>query len=68
MKIGDAVLACRKRRALTQRQLAEKAGMQHGNICRIERGNCEPRPTTLHRLAQALGISVDDLQRGKVPR
>ena len=68
MKIGDAVLAWRKRRAWTQRQLAEKAGMQHGNICRIERGNCEPRPTTIHRLAEALDVTVEELQRGKVGR
>jgi len=46
---------------LTQRELAEKAGMTQATIARLETGQTKARPTTTRRLAQALGIEPKEL-------
>jgi transcriptional regulator with XRE-family HTH domain len=40
---------------LTQTELAEKTGIDQGDISRIERGSIYPNEKTLLRLADALG-------------
>lgn len=52
----------RRRAALTQIELAEKAGVGIATIARIETGEIEePRVSTLRKLAGALGIEPRDL-------
>ncbi len=52
----------RRRAALTQEELAEKAGVGVATIARIEGGKMEePRVSTLRKLAKALGIEPRDL-------
>jgi transcriptional regulator with XRE-family HTH domain len=51
----------RTRRALTQQELADKAGTTKANISRIETGQQTPRPATVRKLAEALGIRTDQL-------
>ncbi len=52
----------RRRAALTQGELAEKAGVGITTIVRIETGEItEPRVSTLRKLAGALGIEPRDL-------
>ncbi len=52
----------RRRAALTQEELAEKAGVGIATIARIEGGRMEePRVSTLRKLAKALGIEPRDL-------
>lgn len=51
----------RKRRLLTQRELAERAGMTEATINRIERGVHEPRISTVRRLAAALDVDPEEL-------
>ncbi len=52
----------RRRAALTQEELAEKAGVGVATIARIEGGKMEePRVSTLRKLAGALGIEPRDL-------
>jgi transcriptional regulator with XRE-family HTH domain len=46
--------------ALTQEQLAEKAGLQRPTITRLERGG-EARPGTIRKLADALRCEPRDL-------
>ena len=48
----------RQRLALTQRQLAARAGMGQGTVSKLERG---AYPQTLQKLALALGVSSADL-------
>ena len=66
----------RERRALTQQQLADKAGINRVTIARLETGADQPFPTTIRKLADALGVdsealceptkaSIDDL-KGKI--
>jgi transcriptional regulator with XRE-family HTH domain len=51
----------RQRKALTQQQLAEKAGVNRVTIARIEGGKDEPFPTTLRKVADALGVDPAEL-------
>lgn len=51
----------RERRALTQQELADKAGITRVALQRIESGLAEPRPPTVRRLAEALRVELDDL-------
>ena len=51
----------RERKALTQRELAEKAGINRVTITRIENGYDQPFPATVRKLADALGVRPEDL-------
>jgi transcriptional regulator with XRE-family HTH domain len=52
----------RRRAGLTQRELAERAGVGINTIVRIETGGItEPRVSTLRKLAHALGMDTRDL-------
>lgn len=51
----------RDRAAMTQRELGTKAGVSYVQISRIENGEVEPRPSTIRRLAQALGVEPAEL-------
>jgi transcriptional regulator with XRE-family HTH domain len=49
------LIALRKRRGLTLRQLSTRAGIQQSEISRIEGGRADPRAALLAALARALG-------------
>jgi transcriptional regulator with XRE-family HTH domain len=51
----------RERSALTQFELAERAGLSKGAILKIEAGRSEPRPATIRKLAEALGVQPTQL-------
>lgn len=56
----------RRARGLTQAELAEASGVERSHLAKIERGEVgEPRPDTLRRLAEALGVEVLDLLFGE---
>ncbi len=59
--IGEEVKMWRMRRAMTQTELAEKAGVGINTIVRIERNQTEPRPPTIRKLAEALEIDPKEL-------
>jgi len=48
----------RLERAMTQADLAKAAGVTAGTIVRLERGARPPYPTTIRKLAAALGVDV----------
>lgn len=50
----------RERRALTQNQLAEKAGVSRATVVRLEKGYSAV-PPTLRKLADALGVDPAEL-------
>lgn len=54
------LLRQRQRAALTQEQLAARAGVQRPTITRLENGG-EARPTTVRKLADALGCEPREL-------
>jgi len=60
--IGEKIKHWRQKKGLTQNQLAEKAGLTIATIGRIEAGIRQgTNITTLQRIAEALGISLDKL-------
>ena len=54
--IGEKLRDLRLRRAMSQRKLAETAGMSQRAIVDLETDRREPRPSTLGKLANALGV------------
>ena len=61
---GDRLVALRKTTGFTQQELAQKLGVSRRMIAYYE-GETEHPPTTiLPRLAQALGVSADELLNG----
>jgi transcriptional regulator with XRE-family HTH domain len=59
--IAEAVREWRRVRGLSQRALAERAGVGYVIIARLELNQTDPRLSTLERLAEALGVSVPEL-------
>ena len=51
----------RERKFLSQQELADLAGTTKANISRIERGDQQPRGSTVRKLADALGVRPEDL-------
>ena len=58
---GRRLSALRVQRGLSQRQLAEAAGLPLGELCAAERGRCDLSVIALADLAQALGVPPADL-------
>jgi len=48
----------REKAGLTQKQLAERAGMYQAEISKIERGLSNPSILTLQRLAECMGLTL----------
>ena len=51
----------RRKRTLTQQQLADKAGLARATLSNIERGQDEPHTSTIRRLADALHVRPEQL-------
>jgi transcriptional regulator with XRE-family HTH domain len=56
--------AWRERKALSQRELAELAGVAPLSVTRIETGHQKARPSTVRKLAKALGLKPEQLFEG----
>jgi transcriptional regulator with XRE-family HTH domain len=61
--VGDNVRELRTLSALTQEELADRAGITATALSRIERNEAEPRPSTLRKLAAALSVEPRELIR-----
>ncbi len=59
--VGAAVRAARKVRTWTQVELAERAGLSSNYLACLERGEVGLSLWVAHRLARALGTSLDAL-------
>lgn len=57
-QIVQAVLAGRKEKHLTQKQLSEITGITQADISRIESGEANPSLRTIKRLAEGLGKNL----------
>ena len=60
--LGDQIRQWRLARKVTQSELEQKAGLSHNAVSRIECGNVSPRIDTIEHIAQALEVSVEQLQ------
>jgi transcriptional regulator with XRE-family HTH domain len=59
--VGERLKALRIRRALTQEELAQRAGLSKNAVNRLEVDKAEPRMSTLRKLARALGVDPSEL-------
>lgn len=58
---ASRIVQLRKSAGLTQEELADKAGVTVRTIQRIENNETMPRAYTMRRIAEALGVTVQDL-------
>ena len=47
---------------VSQNQLARSAGISQPFLCDLEKNRRGARPETMHRIADALGVTVADLE------
>jgi transcriptional regulator with XRE-family HTH domain len=66
-RLGRALLAVRRGRGLTQRDLGRLAGVSASAISQAERGQRGLSLETVLDLTGALGLSLDEFLRGEVP-
>ena len=60
--IGDRLRTLRKRKLLTQEQLAERSGIAASTVIRIERNQVEPQGATIRKLGPAVQINIAEKQ------
>jgi transcriptional regulator with XRE-family HTH domain len=61
VRLEDVLRTAREANGLSIRRLAERAGLHHAGLARIELGEQRPTPDTLLSLAQALELDESDL-------
>jgi transcriptional regulator with XRE-family HTH domain len=57
----DKLRELRRLRVLTLRELEEESGISYNTIWRLENGYREARPSTIRKLAAALGVEASEL-------
>lgn len=62
--MAEPLALIRRRLGITQRDLAQRVGLTPGAIGQYEIGIRYPRFRTAKKIAQALGVSLDDIQFG----
>jgi transcriptional regulator with XRE-family HTH domain len=62
-RLGVLIKLHRMQRELTQRELAERAGLSIDRVARYENGSVDPPFSALLLIAKALGVKVSDLLR-----
>ena len=58
MSIGTRVMQIRNQKGISQRELSQRSGIAGSYLSRIENRHLEPRPKTLRKIAEALGVPV----------
>lgn len=59
--IGSTLKEIRIEKKISQRKLAEMAGITNGHISKIEKNKSDVSVAILNRITNALGISICDL-------
>ena len=59
--LGNVIAYLRDGEGLSQRELAELAGVDRGNLCEIEIGTANPKIATLEKIAAALRKDITQL-------
>ncbi len=65
--LGTGLRSARTRAGLTMARLAELSGVSQPHLSQLENGKVSPSINTLYRLANALGISPQQLLPGSAP-
>lgn len=56
--IAKAIISCRLKNELTQKEFAQRTGISQGDISRYESGEAIPTLKTLNRIARAMDLMV----------
>jgi transcriptional regulator with XRE-family HTH domain len=64
-RVGQRLQLLRKSRALSQRELARRAGLTHGTISCIERDKISPSIGTMRQILESLGLTLSDFFAGE---
>jgi transcriptional regulator with XRE-family HTH domain len=59
--LGENLREARKKLGLTQEQVAERSGVQAGEVSRIEAGKRDPQVSTVLKLARAVEVRPGQL-------
>lgn len=60
--LADNIKRLRKKKGLTQEKLARMADIANNTLVKIEMGMArEPTITTMHKIADALNVSIDEM-------
>ncbi len=62
MTVGERIRQNRLNKKITQKELGEKAGIAEPTIRRYELGKLNPKFETLQKIADALGVGIDELK------
>jgi transcriptional regulator with XRE-family HTH domain len=60
-KLGDKIRVLRKKKELTQEELAYRSELDYSYINQIENGKRNPSMEAVERIAKALGVKAKDL-------
>ena len=64
--LAENIRRIRKKKGLSQEKLARSADISNNTLVKIEMGMAkEPTITTVRKIADALGVTIDELVRGK---
>lgn len=66
ISIGSRIREIRKEKGWTQAKLAEKSGVEPSNISHIERAATKLSLPTLINIANALGVTLDEIVYGNL--
>lgn len=61
MGVRNYIRQARARRGISQKALAQRAGIPANTLCAVENGTHTPRIDTAIRIARALGAPVEQL-------
>ena len=61
---GERLKQIRAQKGMTQEELAQRCGMVKQNISRYENSDREPTIKTAKKMAEALGVEIEELARG----
>ena len=64
-KVGEDIKARRKILHITQRTLAELAGVSINTLTKIERGEANPSQDVLEKILDTLGLEMKVVVKGK---
>lgn len=59
--IGKIFKEARKKKGLTQSEVADKSGVHINTYARVERENQEPTFSTVKQVAKVLGLKLEDI-------
>jgi transcriptional regulator with XRE-family HTH domain len=62
--VADRIKRIRKRKGITQEELAERAGLNRTHLYRLEGGKQSMTLRTLKMIADALDVGVNELVKG----